>query len=150
KTKDWVLWMAKVYEAALRCCNGLVAFVLDGQTKDYQWSASPALLMAELCNRGIALRKPPIYHRVGIPGSGGTDWLRNDYEFILCATRGGQLPWSNNTAMGHPPKYGPGGEPSYRVQDGSRVNEADQVGYATMEDRQNLGPHRARQRNGRI
>lgn len=150
-TDQWVAWMVDVYKAALRCCTGLVAFVVEGQTRDYRWSASPALLMAALYREGIHLRKPPIYQRCGIPGSGGPDWLRNDYEFVVCATRGGKLPWSENTAMGSPCVYEPGGDPSYRRQDGSRVNGdgAEEVGYASMEDRNNVGPHRARQRAGR-
>jgi DNA methylase len=147
-TEEWVEWMVKVYQVALKACKGLVAFVVEGQTTNYQWSAGPALLMANLHRAGICLRKPPVFHRVGIPGSGGPDWLRNDYEFIICATRGGQLPWSDNTAMGTEPKYEPGGDPSHRTQDGSRVNGS--TGYATMEDRQNVGPHRARQRAGRV
>ena len=60
-------------------------------------------LMADLSRRGFHLRKPPIYRRVGIPGSGGSrdqhaasgggaDWWRNDYEFCICWTRGGKLP----------------------------------------------------------
>lgn len=144
----WVSWMVEVYKASLHCCTGLVAFVVEGRTTNYRWSASPALLMAALVQEGIHIRKPPIYHRVGIPGSGGPDWLRNDYEFIICATRGGQLPWSENTAMGRAPKFAPGGNPTHRTQDGSRVN--GQSGYATMEDRNNTGPHRARQRAGRV
>jgi hypothetical protein len=148
-TDAWVTWMVEVYRAALRCCTGLVGFVVEGRTKDYQWTASPALLMAALRNAGIAIRKPPVYHRVGIPGSGGPDWLRNDYEFIVCATRGGRLPWSDNTAMGDPCVYEPGGDPSHRLQDGSRVN-SDGVGFAPMGERNNVGPHRARQRAGRV
>jgi hypothetical protein len=141
----WVDWVAETYREALRVCTGLVAFVLQGETKDYAWSGTPALLMADLLRAGVTLRNPPIYHRVGIPGSGGPDWLRNDYEFVVCATRGGPLPWSDNTAMGHAPRYAPGGDLSHRRRDGSRVN-----GYATMEERNSLGPHRARQRAGRV
>jgi hypothetical protein len=79
--------------------------------------------MADLHRAGIHLRKPPAFCRVGIPGSGGPDWLRNDYEFVICATNGGRLPWSDNTACGHPPKWGPGGEMSHRVSDGTRINQ---------------------------
>jgi hypothetical protein len=147
-TGTWVAWMVDVYRAALRCCKGLVAFVVEGQTSDYSWSGAPALLMAELHRAGITLRKPPVYRRVGIPGSGGPDWLRNDYELIVCATRGGRLPWSDNTAMGHAPRYEPGGEPSHRQRDGSRVNEP--TGYAPAADRGSQGPHRARRRRGRV
>jgi hypothetical protein len=119
--EEWVAWMVEVYKAALRCCRGLVAFVVEGRTKDYRWSASPALLIADLHRAGVHLRKPPIYQRNGIFGSGGPDWLRNDYEFVVCATNGGRLPWSDNTAMGQAPKYPPGGNPSHRQRDGSRV-----------------------------
>lgn len=59
---------------------------------------------------------------VGIPGSGGPDWLRNDYELIVCTTRPGRLPWSDNTACGHPPKWAPGGEMSHRLSNGTRRN----------------------------
>jgi len=94
---------------------------------------SPALFMADLHRAGVHLRKPPAFHRVGIPGSGGPDWLRNDFEFIVCATSGGKLPWSNNTAMGHPPKYGPGGPMSNRRKDGTRVR--DDFGFTGHNDR---------------
>lgn len=126
--QEWVDWMVATFHAALRCCRGLVAFVLEGQTRNYRWSAVPALLMADLHRAGNNLRKPPVFHRVGIPGSGGPDWLRNDWEFIVCATRGGRLPWSDNTAMGHPPKWAPGGEMSNRLSDGQRVNQWGKCG----------------------
>jgi hypothetical protein len=119
----WVDWMVPIVKESLRVCNGLVAFVVEGRTRKYQWSATPALLLADLHRAGVCLRKPPAFHRVGIPGSGGPDWLRNDYEFIVCATNGGKLPWSENTAMGHPPKWAPGGAMSHRLSDGSRVNQ---------------------------
>ena len=44
-----------------------------------------------------------LYVRHGIPGSGGPDWLKSRYEWIVCATSGGKLPWSDNTAMGWTP-----------------------------------------------
>ena len=128
KGQDWVDWMAVRIVEAVRISRGLVAMVVEGQTRQFRYSAAPLLLMADLHRRGIHLRKPPIFHRVGIPGSGGPDWLRNDYEFIVCCTSGGKLPWSENTAMGHPPKWGPGGEMSHRVSDGTRRNQWGAVG----------------------
>lgn len=119
----WVDFMVDVFLEGLRVCKGLVAFVLEGQTRGFRWSAVPALLMADLHRRGVHLRKPPVFQRVGIPGSGGPDWLRNDWEFIICATRGGVLPWSDNTACGHTPKWAPGGEMSNRLADGARINQ---------------------------
>lgn len=121
--QEWVNWAVDCFMEAMRVCRGLVAWNCEGQTRKFQWSATPALLMADLHRRGVKLRKPPIFHRVGIPGSGGPDWLRNDYEFIVCGTSDGRLPWSNNTAMGHPPKWAPGGEMSNRTNDGARRNQ---------------------------
>lgn len=121
KGQAWVDWAVERFLECYRVSKGLTAWVIEGQTKQFQWSATPALFMADLHRRGVKLRKPPIYSRVGIPGSGGPDWLRNDYEFIVCASHG-KLPWSDNTAMGHPPKWAPGGEPSHRLPNGRRVN----------------------------
>lgn len=120
----WVDFMVQVFRESLRVSRGLVAMVVEGYTSKFRYSASPILLMADLHRAGIHLRKPPAYRRYGIPGSGGPDWLRNDYEFIICATNGGKLPWSENTAMGHPPKYDTGGRCSNRHSDGRRANES--------------------------
>lgn len=120
--QEWVDWMVKVYLASLRVCTGLVAYVVQGRTKNYRWSATPVLLAADLHRAGIHLRDFVIYHRIGIPGSGGPDWLRHDCEYIICATTGGRLPWSSNTAMGKPCKYVAGGPMSYRNKWGQRKN----------------------------
>ena len=123
KDQEWVDWAITRFKECLRVSKGLVAWVVEGKTKQFKYTAEPILMMADLHRAGVHLRKPPAFQRVGIPGSGGSDWLRNDYEFIICATNGGKLPWSDNTAMGHPPKWAPGGEMSYRLSDGSRVNQ---------------------------
>jgi hypothetical protein len=120
-TDEWVAWMLDVFRACRRVCRGLVACVCEGRQRDYRYSAGPLLLAADLHRAGFCLRKPAIFRRVSY-GKAGPDWLRNDYELILCATRGDRLPWSDPTACGHPPKYKPGGAMSYRTQDGSRVN----------------------------
>jgi len=122
KGQEWVDWCKVRFLECLRVCKGLVAWVVEGQTRQFRYTASPALLMADLHRVGVHLRKPPIFHRVGIPGSGGPDWLRNDWEWIICATSGGKLPWSDNTAMGHVPKWAPGGRMSNRNVDGVRKN----------------------------
>lgn len=119
--QDWVDWMVEVYQESLRVCRGLVAFVVQGRTRKFKWSATPALLMADLHRSGIHLRDCVFFHRVGVPGSGGPDWLRHDVEYMVCATNGGKLPWSDNVAMGHPPKWAPGGDMSHRMQNGRRV-----------------------------
>lgn len=120
---DFVAWARKRFLEHYRITRGVTCWVLEGVTEDFRWSATPAMLMTALHNSGVNLRKPPIFHRVGIPGSGGPDWWRNDYEFCICATKPGKLPWSDNTATGHIPKWAPGGEMSNRTKSGKRVNQ---------------------------
>lgn len=121
--QDWVDWCVVRYLECVRVCRGLVVWVVEGQTRSFRWSAAPAMLMADLHRAGVHLRKPPVFHRVGIPGSGGPDYFRNDYEFCIVGSKGGKLPWSDPTACGHPPKWAPGGEMSYRVSNGTRRNQ---------------------------
>lgn len=118
----WVDWMVNIVRIASPKVKGLIAINCEGQTRDFSYSGTPYLLLADLIRTGFTVRKPPIFRRVGIPGSGGPDWLRNDYEPIICVTRGGKLPFANNTACGSPPKYLAGGEMSNRDEDGRRIN----------------------------
>lgn len=127
--QEWVDWAVERFAECYRITKGLVVWVVEGKTRNFRYSATPLLLMADLHRAGIKLRKPPVFHRVGIPGSGGPDWWRNDYEFCICASKG-KLPWSDNTANGHPPKWAPGGEMSYRLSDGTR-HVIKAVGTAT-------------------
>ena len=148
-TEEWVSWLLPICHEARRICRGLCVFVVEGQTRNYRYSCSPFLLMADLHRAGFHLRKPPIYKRTGIPGSGGPDFLRNDFELAVCFSKGGKLPWSDNTAMGHPPKWAPGGEMSNRGKDGSRANGRDKwgmVGGTGM--RKANGERRAHGHNG--
>lgn len=117
---DYIQWAADCYIECLRVCRGLVAWVVEGYTEDFEYSASPFLLMAEIKKRGAKLRKPVVYQRNGIPGTGGPDWLRNDWEPIICATKNGRLPWSDNTAMGQPPKQDKPRQATNRTKDGTR------------------------------
>jgi hypothetical protein len=129
--EEWTAWMVRVVRAATPKVKGLIAINCEGQTRDYAYQPAPFLLAADLYRAGFNLRKPPVFHRVGIPGSGGPDWLRNDYEPVICVTRSGRLPWSENTACGHPPKWGPGGEMSYRLSSGTRINQWGKTGSKT-------------------
>lgn len=124
KLDDWVAWMTEVVRAAAPKVKGLIAINCEGQTRNYRYLPAPFLLMADLHRAGFNLRKPVVYERDGIPGSGGPDWLKNRWEPIVCVTRPGRLPWSDNTACGKAPKYGPGGVPSHRLTNGTRANQA--------------------------
>ncbi len=138
KGQEWVDWMVARWFEMQRVSRGLVVMVVEGKTRNFRWSATPALLMADLHRAGFNLRKPPIYSRVGIPGSGGPDYFRNDYEFCVVTCRPGKLHWSDNTACGHPPKYGVGGACSNRTADGRRMNRekfGDENGNAASKKR---------------
>jgi len=129
--REYVHWAADRFMECLRVSRGLVVWVVEGQTRRREWSAMPMELAVEIKRRGAILRKPPIYYRFSIPGSGGPDYFRNDYEFCIVATaHKGKLAWSDNTACGHPPKWGPGGEMSNRLGNGARVNQRGRVGSA--------------------
>lgn len=130
-TEKWVAWMVELVRAASPKVKGLIAINCNGQTEDYAYHPTPHLLEADLYRAGFNMRRPAYFHRVGIPGSGGPDWLRGDIEPIICITRPGKLPWSDNTACGHPPKWAPGGEMSNRLSDGTRVNQWGKMGSMT-------------------
>jgi site-specific DNA-methyltransferase (adenine-specific) len=117
---EWVAWATDCYMECLRVCKGLVAWVVEGYTDDFTYSSTPFLLHADLHRRGVKMRKVVVYQRNGIPGTGGPDWLRNDWEPIICATKRGRLPWADNTAMGQPPKQNVPRAATNRHKDGSR------------------------------
>ena len=118
--EDWVEWAVECYTECLRVSKGLVAWVVEGYTDSFAYSSSPFLLHADLHRRGVKMRKVVVYQRNGIPGTGGPEWLRNDWEPVICATKGGRLPWADNTAMGSPPKQNTPRIATNRHKDGSR------------------------------
>lgn len=122
KLEPWVEWMKELVTVASAKAKGLIAINCEGQTRGFRYLPAPFLLMADLHRAGFNLRKPVVFQRMGIMGSGGPDWLRNDYEPVVCVSRPGRLPWAQPTACGKPPKYQPGGEISHRNTTGERVN----------------------------
>jgi hypothetical protein len=58
RTEPWVAGMVEVVKESLRVCKGLVAFVVEGQTRKFRYTAGPLLLMADLHRAGVHLRKP--------------------------------------------------------------------------------------------
>lgn len=118
--EEWVAWAVECYMECLRVSKGLVAWVVEGYTDDFAYTSTPFLLHADLHRRGVKMRKVVVYKRNGIPGTGGPEWLRNDWEPIICATKNGRLPWADNTAMGQPPKQNVPRVATNRNKDGSR------------------------------
>lgn len=120
---EWVEWMLEVTTEALRVCRGPVVWIAAGVTRDRNYWPACEGLMWEWFKRGGHAYRPCYWYRVGIPGSGGDQWFRADVEYCMGFKRPGPLPWTDNTAMGHPPKWAPGGEMSYRNTDGTRRNQ---------------------------
>jgi len=123
--EEWVDWMLEVSLACQQCTLGPIIWVVAGVTRKRNYWPGPEGLMWKWWKRGddCQLYRPCAFHRVGIPGSGGTDWFRSDWEYIVCLKRPGALPWADNTACGQPPRWAPGGEMSYRLTDGQRRNQ---------------------------
>lgn len=121
-TEDWITWMLAVTTEALRVSRGAVVWIAAGSTQDRNYQPICEGLTYRWWAMGGHAYRPCYWHRVGIPGSGGDQWFRADIEYAMCFKRAGALPWTDNTAMGHVPKYGPGGEMSYRETDGTRRN----------------------------
>jgi site-specific DNA-methyltransferase (cytosine-N4-specific) len=146
--EDWVKWMYERCVEMARVCKGVVCINCEGKTRGFNYSATPFLLLADLKRAGYAMRKPLAFYRKGIPGSGGPDWFRNDWEPVICFQQSkGKLAWSDKTAMGHKPRWAPGGAMSNRHANGKRVNSdlsnrnkwgtTPSNNYRTKERRQN-------------
>ena len=133
----WIDWMLDVTTEALRLSKGAVIWVAAGVTRDRNYWPACEGLMYEWWKRGGSMYRPVYWHRVGIPGSGGDQWFRADVEYCMCFKRPGKLPFTDNTAMGHPPKWAPGGEMAHRLRNGSRVNQWGPVSNARRGRRAN-------------
>jgi hypothetical protein len=123
---DWVAWLRPIIVEACRVCR-IVALNCSDQVKGGKYQCGDLWLIADLTRLdGLAMGPMPYaWVRNGIAGSGGKHYHRRDWEPVYVLARPENLPpaWSDNKAFGKPPKYGPGGEMSYRLKGGSRRNQ---------------------------
>lgn len=121
--QEWIEWMVNVTVECLRVARNCVIWVAAGVTRERNYWPACEGLMYQWWKRGGSMYRPCYWHRSGIPGSGGDQWFRADVEYVMCFKRPGALDWSDNTAMGHTPKWALGGECSHRLSNGQRVNQ---------------------------
>lgn len=145
--QEWIDWMLTVTTEAVRVCRGPVLWVASNVTRDRNYWPACEGLMYEWWKRGGSMYRPCCWVKAtgpdgspsSIPGSGHDDWFRHDWEYVMCFKRPGALAWSDNTACGHKPRWGPGGEMSHRMKSGTRVNQwgknvdKEGVGYGWSE-----------------
>jgi hypothetical protein len=144
--QQWIDWMMSVVTECTRVCRGLVLVNCAGVSTERIYQPGPEGLLYEWWKRGGVCWRPAYWHRVGIPGSGGKHWLRADIEYVLCFKGNSEWPsWSDNTANGHPPKWGPGGEMSYRQSNGSRRNACGQSPGHVLTNRTTNGSRAGKQ-----
>lgn len=144
---EWVEWMLDITREAVRVSRGLVIWACAGSTKDWCYQPGPEGLLWRWVSEGHGIAwRPVIWYRVGIPGSGGTQWYRADTEYCLAFTDvRGELPYGDPKINGHRPKWDTGGRMSNRTPNGVRVNEGatggrlSKLGAAAQPDIANPG-----------
>lgn len=132
----WVDWMRPIVTEAARVSSGLVVINAASPVRDHKYSPAVEWLVSDLTRRDGLVCGPSPYAWVksenrddadpnGIPGSGSTRYQRRDWEplYAFCLPDRLPLKWTDNTAFGHPPKFGAGGEMSNRTVNGDRVND---------------------------
>lgn len=123
---DWVAWLRPIIVELCRVSRLVVLNVSD-QVRHFRYGAGDLFLIADLLRLdGLQLGPAPYaVTRNGVPGSGQQHYHRRNWEPVYVLARAENLPprWSDNTAFGKPPKYGPGGEKASKVRPGVLVNQ---------------------------
>ncbi len=120
---DWIEFMLRCTAEAVRVSRGLVLWVCAGQTTDHCYQPGPEGLLYRWWQQGGREWRPAYWFRHGICGGGGKQGLCPKVEYVFFFTKcETYIPWADNTANGHPPKWAPGGEMSYRLTGGERRN----------------------------
>jgi hypothetical protein len=137
--EEWVAGMMRYSREALRVSRGMVLWVVAGKTDGRNYQPGPEGLIWEWYKSGGFQECPCYWHRVGIAGSGHDQWFRKDVEYVVAFKRDPVLPWSDNTANGHPPKWAAGGEMNHRVTDGTLRDQWGHSGTGERAERRKDG-----------
>jgi hypothetical protein len=125
--QDWVDWMVPRVVEMCRVTDGLVFLVMAGRRVNWKYQPVVEWLVADLTRQhGIVCGPAPyVYHRVGVPGSGSGKYSRRDWEPVYAFAQPEKAPpkWTDNTALGHAPRWAVGGAMSNRLSDGTRRNQ---------------------------
>lgn len=148
KGQAWVDWMIPRVVEMCRVTAGLVFINAAGKVRQFKYSPVVEWLVTDLTrNHGLVCGPAPyVFHRVGIPGSGGPHYHRRDWEPVYAFARPECVPprWSDNTCTGAPAKHAPGGAMSYRHADGQRRNHKTGARLTKVQTRREPNGERAR------
>lgn len=91
---EWVEWMLKVTDEALRVARNVVMWVVAGKNKKCIYRPAPEALMAELYKRGYNVWRPAIWVKNGFPNY--PPWeLRNCFEYVIAVGKHYRPYWYN-------------------------------------------------------
>jgi hypothetical protein len=132
----WVDWIRPIIRESARVSRGLVVVNASSPVRQHRYSPAVEWMVTDLTRSDGLVCGPAPWVWVksenhedadgnGTPGSGSTRYQRRDHEplYAVCLPDRLPLKWTDNTAFGHPPKFGAGGEMSNRTVDGSRAND---------------------------
>lgn len=127
KGQGWVDWLRPIIVESARVSSGLVLVNAAGPVRDYRYSPAVEWLVSDLTRQDglVCGPSPYAWTKNGVPGSGGDQYHRRNWEPVYAFAISDRLPlaWADPLAFGKPPKYRLGGEMSNRNVRGERKND---------------------------
>lgn len=127
--QGWVDWLAPIVVQCCRLSKGLVCVNMSSPVVDRKYTAAVEWLVADLTRVHGLVCGPAPYAWVkaaGIPGSGGEEYHRRDWEPVYAFAHPNRLAdgvdfWTDNLAFGAPCRHRQGGRMSNRLVNGERA-----------------------------